>query len=157
MVDKYNFDGYQIPHVGVTGGMTGADQQGRIFGMKISNFGALAYGNRMVSDYTRVGLGFMDKGNLENPNIPSFTMDAEYNENPYVWGSTVKKMRNDEFTVMGMGSRRTRAVDQPGFDVSDTDVAVDDGTNAPKKFPAEGWATLGRRTGGPANYKPTGA
>jgi len=129
-------------------------QQDRWFGVKMSNFGALTYGKRSADDYTRITLGFMDKGNLENPTIPSFTMGAEYDENPYVWGSTVKRMRNDEFTVMSMGSRRNVDPDQPGFDVSDKNVTVDDGTNTPKLFPGEGWHTLGGRTGGPFGYVP---
>lgn len=154
MTDVYNFDGYQIPHTGIDGGMTGAvSAQGRDYAMRMSNFGDLVGGLRSADDYKRTTLGFKDKGELENPDIPSFLQEAEYTENPYVWGSTVKRVRNDEFTVMGMGSRRSNsATDQPGMDVSDTKLAVDDGTNAPKRFPGEGWATFGGRKGGPFGY-----
>lgn len=152
MTDVYNFDGHQIAHTGVDGGMGDKGlQQDRWFGVKMSNFGALNYGTRSSDDYTKIVKGFAKE---ENPVIASFTMAAEYNENPFVWGSTVKRMRNDEFTVMSMGSRRTEDPDQPGFDVSDTNVAVDDGTNTPKLFPSEGWRTLGLRTGGPFGYVP---
>ena len=147
----YNFDGFQIAHTGVTGGMTGGEQQDRCFGVRISNFGALNYGARSDGDYTKIVKGFAKE---ENPVIPPFTMGAEYDENPYLWGSTVKKMRNDEFTIMSMGSRRPVDPDQPGFDVSDTNASVDDGTNTPKRFPSEGWHTLGGRTGGPFGYVP---
>jgi hypothetical protein len=164
MADVYNFDNFQIPATGVAGGYTGGAQQGREFDMKMSSFGALVGGSRLVTatvscvatswDYTRSGFGFADKGNFENPTIPSFSQDGEYDENPYVWGSTVKKTRDDEFAVMGIGNRRSNsATNQPGFDVSDTFAAIDDGTNAPKKFPAEGWRTFGGRTGGPADYQ----
>lgn len=152
MADVYNFDGFQIAHVGVLGGMAdGSQQDQRWFSVKISNFGALNYGARSSDDYTKLTKGFAKE---ENPVIPSFTMEGEYDENPYVWGSTVKRMRNDEFTIMSMGSRRLVDPDQPGFDVSDTNVAVDDGTNTPKIFPSEGWHTLGGKTGGPFGYVP---
>lgn len=151
MAETYIFDGFQIPPTGVTGGMEGGAQQDRGFDVRISNFGALCYGNRSSTDYTRTVLGFEME---TNPTIPPFTMGAEYDENPYIWGSTVKKTRNDEFTIMSMSSRRDIDPDQPGFDVSDTNVAVDDGTNTPKTFPAEGWNYLGQRTGGPFGYVP---
>lgn len=149
MADVYNFDNFQIPAVGVGGGMEN-DQQGRNFDAKISNFGALNYGNRDASDYTKVSLGFKNKDEWSNPTLPPFTMDAEYNENPYVWGSTVKRVRDEEFAIMGIGNRRSNsATNAPSMDTMDTNVAVDDGTNAPKKFPMEGWSTFGGRTGGP--------
>ena len=163
MTDVYNFDGYQIPHIGIEGGMTGAvSAQGRAIAMRMSNFGDLVGGLRSADDYKRTTLGFKDKGELENPDIPSFLQEAEYTENPYVWGSTVKRVRNDEFTVMGMGSRRGYSATSsgtttdlhgvPSFDVMDTNLAVDDGTNVPKRFPGEGWATFGGRKGGPFGY-----
>lgn len=154
MTDTYNFDGFQVPHTGVDGGMTGGvNAQSRAFAMRMSNFGDLVGGLRSSDDYKRTTLGFKDKDELMNPEIPSFTLEADYTENPFVWGSTVKRMRNDEFQVMGMGNRRSNtATDAPRMDVSDTKLAEDDGTNAPKRFPAEGWATFGGRKGGPHGY-----
>ena len=75
MADVYNFDGFQIPTIGVVGGMTGdVAAQGREFGVKMSNFGALVGGPRMSDDYTRTTLGSKDKDELMNPSVPSFTM-----------------------------------------------------------------------------------
>lgn len=160
MVDAYNWEGYQIPHVGlsevdvVTPGAVGSHQY-RNFGMRMSNFGALTYGVTVASDYTRKGLGFKDKDELMNPAVPSFAQDGEWDPNPYVWGSTVKRIRDDEFTITGLGSRRDIEAGLPGFDVSDTDVADASGFESPKHYPTEGWRTFGKRTGGPFGWDPT--
>ena len=158
MADAYNFEGFQIPHVGITGEMTGGvAAQSREFGSRMSNFGALVGGLRNSSDYTRTDLGFKDKGELENPTILESDSDAAFNKNPFVWGSTVKLSRNDELRIMGMGARvGDSSHDAPKADVSDTNLAVDDGTNAPKQFPMEGWHTFGGRRGGPFGYATPG-
>jgi len=154
----YNFEGFQIPHVGITGEMTGGvAAQGREFGGRISNFGALVGGLRMSGDYTRTSLGSKDKDELMNPPIFESYMDASFNDNPFVWGGTVKYVRNDELRIMGLGARvGDSSHDAPKADVSDTNLSVDDGTNAPKQFPAEGWHTFGGRTAGPFGYTTPG-
>ena len=156
MAEVFNFDFYQTPHTGVEDTTAPSNQQTRAMDMKMSNFGALQYGPRSTDDYTRTLTGnFKAKGDLENPVVPSFAMDAEFDMNPFVWGSTVKRVRNDEFTVMGLGSRRDVEASLPGFDVMDTDVANPAGFQAPRHYPSEGWRTFGGRTGGPFNYDPT--
>lgn len=153
MADTFNFDFFQVPATGITENYVGAGlQQHRDYGQKMSMFGALNYGPRSADDYTRTVLYFKEKTELENPTVPPFVFDgAEYNRNPFVWGSTVKRIWNDEFTVMGLGSRRDMEADAPKFDVSDTNV-----TNgpfvAPRNYPTEGWHSFGGRTAGPANY-----
>lgn len=152
MVDVYNFDGYQVPHVGLTEDLGGVgDQANRAFASKMSNFGALRFGNRSATDYTMI---LNEESRVENPDIPTWA--TENDKNPYLPGSTRKRLRDEEFTVMGIGNRRSNdATNQPGLDVSDTNAAVDDGSNAPKRFPNEGWRTFGGRTTGHA-YIPTG-
>jgi hypothetical protein len=158
MADSYNFEGFQIPHVGINGGMTGGvSAQGREFDARISNFGALVGGLRLSEDYSRTTLGFKDKGELENPVVSESYQDASFNKNPFVWGSTVKLMRNDELRIMGLGARvGDSSHDAPKADVMDTNLSVDDGSNAPKQFPAEGWHTFGGRKGGPFGYATPG-
>ena len=167
----YNFEGFQIPATGVTGEMTGGvAAQGREFGGRMSSFGALVGGLRMeqggvtvsggayeAGDYTRTGLGYKSAGELQNPVISESYMDASFNANPFVWGGTVKYVRNDELRIMGLGARvGDSSYDAPKADVSDTNLSVDDGTNAPKQFPAEGWHTFGGRTAGPFGYTTPG-
>ena len=158
MVDAYNFEGFQIPHVGINGGMTGGvSAQGREFDSRISNFGALVGGLRLSEDYTRTTLGSKDKDELMNPVIYEIWQDANFNENPFVWGGTVKRIRNDELRIMGLGARvGGSSHDRPNADVMDTNLVVDDGSNAPKYFPDEGWHNLGGRTGGPFGYTTPG-
>lgn len=150
MTDVYNFDGYQIPHGGLTGELGGVgNQQNRSLDMRMSNFGALRFGNRSATDYTMIA---NEESRIENPDVPTWASDNQ--KNPLVWGSTRKYTRNDEFTVMGIGNRRSNtATDAPGMDVMDTKTGVvDDAGNTPKSFPQEGWRTFGGRTAGPAGY-----
>lgn len=154
MADAYNFEGYQIPAVGVKGvTVGGVASQGREFDARMSNFGALVGGLRLSSDYTRTSLGSKDKDELMNPQITEDMSDAAFNFNPLVWGGTLKYTRDDEFRIMGMGARvGDSSHDAPKADVGDTNLSVDDGTNAPKQFPAEGWHTFGGRTAGPFGW-----
>ena len=157
MADVYNFDGFQINQTGVeesdivSPGGEGS-QTYRNFGMRMSSFGALAYGVRSSDDYTLTLVGnFKNKDELTNPDVPSFSQEGEYDDNPYVWGSTVKRTRNDEFTVMLLGNRRDVGAEQPNFDVGDT-KNTNGPFDSPKRFPYEGWSSFGGRTAGPANY-----
>jgi hypothetical protein len=117
-------------------------QQDRVPGMRLSSFGDLNYGLRMSHDYTRTDLGFKFKVEKENPDIPPFLQEAEYDENPYVWGSTVKKVRDDQMFKMGMANNRGTNIDQPAFDVMDTNL-VHGAQTAGKNYPTEGWRSFG--------------
>ncbi len=152
MADTYNFNFFQIPDVGVTNTYIGAGlQQHRDFGERISSFGALEYGIRDEDDYTKVSLGFKSKDELQNPTIPPFAMSGDYDNNPFVWGSTVKRIRNDELTIMLLGSKNSFSASLPAMDVSDTKNSKGP-FEKPKNFPAEGWSSFGGRIGGPDGY-----
>jgi hypothetical protein len=121
--------------------------------MKICNFGALTIGARKSDDYTRTELFFKDKDTLADwkvitedggaggrGGLRSVTIDL----NPYVWGSTVKKVRDDQFFRMEMDNNTTgNGIEKPKFDVSDTNVAQASMFVAGKKYPSEGWRSLG--------------
>lgn len=152
-MSKYNQDFFQIPSTGLDTVMTGGAQQGRDLDMKMSNFGDLAYGPRSSSDYTKVLSDFA--GKIENPSIPSFTQEGEYNSNPLVWGSTVKFMRHDELRILSLGARSMAGDKLPAMDVSDTKLSAttpNDGT-MPLNWPAEGWKPFGSRIAGPFGYR----
>lgn len=157
MADTFNFDFFQVAATGpeesdaVTPGGAGS-QMYRQFNIKMSNFGALNYGLRNADDYTKTALTYQAKDELMNPVVPSFAQDGEYNLNPFVWGSTVKRVRNDEFTVMGLGSRRGIGANIPSMDVMDTNEADASDFAAPRIYPSEGWHYFGSRTAGPAGY-----
>ncbi len=156
-MSKYNFNGFQIPADGVTGGhLTAQGQQGREFGKKVSNFGAMNCGARSSADYTKNKFEFI--GGVQNPTVPNFAMDdlSHRSHNPLVVGSTTIRVRNDEMMVMALGSRNAVSATLPSRDVSSTDVvsapsADSDGT--PRNFPTEGYTPLGGRTGGPFDYR----
>ena len=163
MADTYNFDFFQIAATGptqsdvVTPGGEGS-QMYREFGVKMSNFGALNYGVRNSNDYTTTNLTFKSAGELQNPVVPSFAQDGEWDDNPFVWGSTVKRIRNDEFTVMTLGSRRAMEATQPKMDVSDTREADASGFGAaPRIYPNEGWHYFGYRSGGSFGWRQPGS
>jgi hypothetical protein len=166
---------WQIPHVGVDEPDVDAYARTDTFttirraaDMKVSNFGSLWVGNRMGqgTDYTRTQLVFSSKDNLSNWKV--ITADegmghgtglrgSTIDENPYIWGSTVKKFRDDQFFRMDMEhySYRTGLEDfgsysastphyvaKPMGDVMDTNV-VHSGMNAYKNYPTEGWRSFG--------------
>lgn len=157
MSNEWEF--YQIPHVGVPepdrAAYTRTDTSTtirRALDMKISNFGALWVGARNTADYTKVKYGFAAKGLLEGAaefGLHGVVQDAEKNENPLVWGSTVKYTRNDEMFKMGMSSDDTGTksisylVSFPKFDVMDTDVVDASGMTTKKNYPTEGWRSFG--------------
>ncbi len=160
-MSKYNFSFFQIPHTGVSCEGPLGDQQTRCISGKISNFGALAYGLRDASDYTKLTKGFKSKDELQNPDIPYFLPTGNGGNwgnavnNPYVWGGTTHKVRNDELAVMLLGSRKAMDVSQPKFDVMDTNLVWDttvSGSDVPLNYPTEGYKEFGLRTGGPFAY-----
>jgi hypothetical protein len=151
---NYNWDFFQIPHVGPREpdleSQTRTDTSTTIrrpLDVKISNFGALRVGPRsgVTADYTGVTHGFKSADELANPKV-TYSVGGEDPHrvvNPYVWGSTVKKVRDDEFTMQHAGSRRTREPELPAADVMDTKLAKASGMSAPKKYPTEGWHSFG--------------
>ena len=79
-------------------------------------------------------------------------------QNPYIWGSTVKRFRDDQFFRMTMEHYPYRDgledfgdysaddphyVDKPKHDVMDTDEVQAEGMNAYKNYPSEGWRSFG--------------
>ena len=146
MAEVFNFNMFQISHTGVGGETKGNNVQTRDLDMKISNFGALKYGPRSADDYTKVLNNFKTKDELENPVIPTFAQESEYDENPLVWGSTVKYTRDDQLIRMGTATTLGGYIGMPKFDVSDTNVANMDAStwpNSMKNWPTEGWRSYG--------------
>jgi len=133
--------------------------------MKISNFGSLFYGSRMSTDYTRTVLDFEDKSEMEGADKMGVhdlrgagRYDAERDQNPYVLNSSVKTVRDDQFVRMGMSMGGTDAlglnnptnaqIEQPKFDVMDTNVMVPTTVSglsdyATDNYPTEGWRSFG--------------
>jgi len=178
------WNGWQIPHTGVvesnlltisgvSDGQPRTDEFvpiRRALDMKMSNFGALNIGNRMSIDYTRTELTYISKDNLADWH--TITEDAgpgrllgmrgtNVDVNPYVWGSTVKKFRDDQFFRMDMEHPATSSgllndddfaslypagtpadIAKPDFDVMDTNL-VHSGMNQYKNYPTEGWRSFG--------------
>lgn len=160
-MSNYNWDFFQIPHTGVKepdlyGARSSVGIQiRRPFGARISNFGAQVVNVRMSEDYTRTQLGFKDKGELENPEVTygfGLNNDPLADHNPFVWGSTVKRVRDDELTMQHMDSRNLRDPQKPAYDVMDTKVAQADSMEAVKKYPTEGWKSFGGKYDGYAAY-----
>lgn len=162
----YNFDNFQIPQTGVEEPDLDAQTRTdvnvpirRHLDMKLSNFGALAVGAVMSTDYTRINLGFMAKDDSSDWSaiVPEWQF-AERNENPLVVGSTVKYTRDDQFIRMGMSTIAGAQIDEPGFDVMDTDVVTAEGMVAFTTDPAGvtlNWPTEGFRTfGGKYDFLP---
>lgn len=163
---KYNFNNFQIPHSGVPCEGADGDQQTRCADMRMSNFGDLSYNIRRSDDYTRFTMGFKNKDELQNPTVPYFTPTGNGGNwgnavnNPYVWGSTTHRVRNEEFDIMTLGSRKSMEVSQPTFDVMDTHVVrnttlsgLQGARTIPYNFPTEGFKDFGLRVAGPFNYR----
>lgn len=127
--------------------------------MKMSNFGALRFGTRSSDDYTDVANSFKAKGIMEGSDAfgihdlrGSGGYEAEKNMNPYVWDSSVKRIRDEQFTRMGMSMGGDDAlmgrdtpnhqVDEPMHDVMDTNASLGPWTSG-KNYPTEGWRSFG--------------
>ena len=161
MAETFNFDGFQIPHVGVQETETVRTDANTVItrplSSKISNFGSLNVGGRLSNDYTMINLGFKAKDELSDwSKITEDTgvgqdvslFGVSVNHNPYVAGSTVKFTRDDQFIRMSMSKDNGAQVDGPRFDVMDSDSSTADGiiasTNGSmKNWPSEGWRSFG--------------
>ncbi len=136
-----------------------ASHQMRNLDMKMSNFGMLNYGARRSDDYSRTVADFAAKSTMEGADAfgihdlrGSGQYCAERDRNPHVWGSTVKYIRDDQFTRMGMSMGGKNAltnydtpnaqIDQPGFDVSDIQESHGPWVSG-KNYPSEGWRSFG--------------
>ena len=176
------WNGWQIPHTGVQEPDLALDSHVRtdVFipirrpsDMKMCNFGALNIGPRMSQsvDYTRTELTYVTKDNLADWKVMTADDGAPYGDglrgttvdyNPYIWGSTVKKARDDQFFRMTMEHSQTSpslladdnfsslypasastSLDKPMFDVMDTNLVDAEGMNAYKNYPSEGWRSFG--------------
>lgn len=154
------WNGWQIPHVGVPEPDRDAYARTdvtttirRSLDMKLANFGSLWVGPRRTDDYTRTELFFKDKDNLSD--IAVITEDTGVGQNvglrgtnvehnPWIWGSTVKKVRDDQFFRMTMDNNLYGAgVEKPTFDVMDTNVVNAAGMDRQKNYPTEGWRSFG--------------
>ena len=173
------WNGWQIPHTGVAANAENEhvrDEDGvvtpirRKSDMRISNFGALWVSPRMDSDYTRTVLTFETKDELsdwhmittdDGPGRLIGMRGTNVDVNPYIWGSTVKKFRDDQFFRMDMEHPVTSAelladdslntlypagpaadIAKPKFDVMDTNL-VNSGMEQYKNYPTEGWRSFG--------------
>ena len=166
MANVYNYDWFQIAHTGVTGSEATKSAQTREFGSRMSNFGDLILKGRSSDDYTRTTLGFADKDNLSDWNaikpLPH-SQDAEHNDNPYLAGSSLKRIRDDQFVRMGMSmggntlggltAVEDGQIDAPKFDVSDTDVVSAAGMDSGINYPTEGWRSFGGKYDKPVAYQ----
>jgi len=155
-MSEYSF--YQIDATGVDEPDRDADARTdkavpirRAADAKISNFGSKNVGARMASDYTRTDLQFQSKDELADrttitedsgmgSNVQARSISVIHN--PYLIGSTVKRVRDEQAFRMGMSDNRGFSVDAPGFDVMDTNV-INSGMTDGKNWPEEGWRSYG--------------
>jgi hypothetical protein len=154
------WNGWQIPHVGVAAAVENENVRSRTdipivrkSDMRISNFGSLFIGARMSDDYTRTELTFQNKDEYSDWKLVATDDGAgglvglrgtSVDNNPYVWGSTVKKVRDDQFFRMDMDNNVDGVgIDKPKFDVMDTNVVSADGMDQYKNYPTEGFRSFG--------------
>lgn len=119
---------------------------------KISLFGTNNVGARRASDYTKTALDFQSKDELADYAVQTADTGMGQNvsgrgitiiHNPYVLGSTVKKVRDDQFFRMTMSNDRGASIDAPKFDVMDTNLVDASDMVAGKNWPTEGWRSYG--------------
>jgi hypothetical protein len=128
----------------------------------------------MDTDYTRTELTFISKDDLSDWAVQTADDGAPYGDglrgttvdyNPYLWGSTVKKARDDQFFRMDMEHPPTSEhlldatefaslypagaaadIAKPDQDVMDSDMVTAEGLVADslyKNYPSEGWHSFG--------------
>jgi len=141
MANGNEYDFFQIPKSGVDDTTLGVGVQTRSADMKISDFNASYVGLRKGNDYTRTTQGFVEKEASSHwaSIIPEWQY-AERDENPYLEGSTVKKVRDDQFIRLGMAKDSGAFFSVPKSDTSDTKQAEAD---VKVYMPIEGWRSFG--------------
>ena len=123
MGNEFNF--FQLDSGDISGGQTGGvAAQGRSFDKRMSNFGDLTS--------TPINV-FKAKDELSNQMPIHFNTISD--ANPLVWGSTVKRVRDDKQIVMMQG-----AIGIPSADVSTKNNAD---ANLNYYMPNEGWRSFG--------------
>jgi len=163
MANVYNYDFFQIPHTGVEepdleSARSDANATLRQpFKMRLSNFGALNVGKRKSYDYTGTVLDFKFKDEMSDiVTTKSGIRDADVTDevtvifNPYVEGSTVKFVRDDQFIRMLMSTSCGYDLALPKYDVMDTKEATASGIVTISgglylHWPSEGWHSFGGR------------
>lgn len=156
-MSEYNF--YQIDHTGVNepdredhARTDSSTLVRRSLDSKVSNFEDRKVGGKMSFDYTRKDLNFKSKEELSDRNV--ITEDTgmgsnvsargiNVDHNPYLLGSTVKRVRDDQFFRMTMSNNRGASINEPSFDVMDTDIVDASGMVEGKNWPTEGWRSYG--------------
>lgn len=114
------------------------------FSQKMSYFGSLSTDAALATDYTRTSLGFASKDNLSDWHaIGKFEQDYDTIDNPFIWGSSIKYVRDDQFIRMGMTKDNGADIAMPKFDVMDTKEVQASGMVAGKNWPSEGWRSFG--------------
>ena len=144
MANGNEYDFFQIPRSGVDDTTLGIGTQTRSADMKLSDFNAMYVGLRRGTDYTKTTTGFAEKEKLSNwaAIVPEWQF-AERNENPYLEGSTVKRVRDDQFIRLGMAKDSGAFFSVPRADHSDTKQAEAD---VEVYMPVEGWRSFGVKT-----------
>lgn len=155
-MSEFNF--YQIDATGVSEPDTEVARTDvgtvirRALDSKISLFGTNNVGARMTTDYTRTDLSFQSKDELADYKVQTADTGIGQNisgrgivvdHNPYVLGSTIKKVRDDQFFRMSMSNDRGANVDAPKFDIMDTNLVDASDMVAGKNWPSEGWRSYG--------------
>lgn len=159
------YDFYQIDHVGVDESDRTAARTDkgvvirRAKDTKISNFGAGNVGSRMATDLTRTVLDFEAKDELSavdvitedsgfGSNVPGRSTNVD--RNPYIAGSSVKRVRDEQAFRLGMADNRGVSISEPDFDVmADNTIrtssmnAVAVAAMAGKNWPTEGYRSFG--------------
>jgi hypothetical protein len=82
----------------------------------------------------------LDKVKLENKKAMELEDDAY--SNPFIIGSTVKKVNDDQAWRLNMSNNNGTFVDVPGADVMDTKAILGTMTIG-KNYPSEGWRSFG--------------
>lgn len=173
----HEWSNFQVPHTGIAAAEENEHVRTDNFvtfmrksDMVIANFGALNLGIRMSDDYSRTELTYITKDELADINVITADDGPHYGDgmrgttvdyNPYVWGSTVKKVRDDQFFRMDMEHPPTSPqllsddefntlypagepadIAKPKFDVMDT-KEIHSGMDLYKNYPSEGWRSFG--------------
>lgn len=139
MANEYDF--FQFNPGSVGDDWEGGDRapQMRPIDSRISNYNAMYIGDRRSDDYTRTVYQWEFGQNKKPERGVGFGVDAGwYEHNPYVWGSTVKKLLDDQGFKMGMSHDTGVDLDAPNRDVSDKNELDASGMVSFKNYPTEG-------------------